>query len=91
MATPPSRETGILWIFLSLGRSTSPSFLEKAITKGTRNTPRVYDIIAPIILDCGNEFIKIVLSSLIHIEGTSYIILKIVLSTLLTFHRFLNS
>ena len=65
-----------------------PSFFENAITKGTKNTPKVYDIIAPIILDCGKEFIKIVLSSLIHIEGTSCIMPKNVLSILSTFLHF---
>lgn len=54
IATPPSLEIGTLCIFLSFGTSTSPSFLEKAITDGTMNTPSMYDITAPIICACDN-------------------------------------
>jgi len=90
IATPPNLDTGILCIFLSFGISTSPSFLEKAITKGTIKTPNIYDIIAPIIFDCGNESIKIVLSSLIHIKETVYIVLMIVPLILLVLLRYLN-
>ena len=61
IATPPIRETGILCIFLSFGKSTKPSFFEKAITNGTMNTPNIYEMIAPIMFDSGN---LIVLSSL---------------------------
>lgn len=61
MATPPSLEIGTLWIFLSFGTSTSPSFLENAITDGTINTPNMYDITAPIICACDN-LIKMAIS-----------------------------
>ena len=59
IATPPNLDTGILWIFLSLGTSTNPSFFEKAIIHGTINTPNMYEITAPIIWACDN-FIKMV-------------------------------
>ncbi len=38
---PPILDIGFVCIFLSLGMSTSPSFLEKLITSGTRNTPNM--------------------------------------------------
>ena len=39
IATPPSLEMGSVCIFLSLGWSIKPCFLEYAITKGTIKTP----------------------------------------------------
>ena len=79
MATPPSLETGILCIFLSFGKSTKPSFFEKAITKGTMNTPRIRDIIAPIICTCTCPNVRIVLSPFTYIMGIFDIILMNVL------------
>ena len=71
MATPPILDTGILWIFLSPGISTSPSFLEKAITNGTINTPIMYDITAPIMFipTVSDNLIKIVLPSYYSYKG----------------------
>ena len=49
IATPPNLDTGTVWIFLSFGKSTKPSFFEYAITNGTIKTPKIKDIIAPIM------------------------------------------
>ena len=92
IATPPIRDTGFLCILRSPGISTSPSFLENAITKGTINTPIMYDITAPIIFipTVSDNLIKIVLPSFIHIKEISYIKQENLLSTVLTRFHYQN-
>lgn len=91
IATPPSLETGILWILRSFGRSTKPSFFEYAITIGTMNIPKIKDISAPIICTCAcPNVVRIVLSPIYfsYIMGTFDKVLKSVLSSSLKhFHH----
>lgn len=79
IATPPSLETGFLWIFLSFGKSTKPSFFEYAITRGTINTPKINEIIAPIICTCTCPSVRIVLSPILF-NYTTDIFCKVLVS-----------